>query len=88
MVPFMNQLTPDSFLQAAIAEARLGLAEAGIPKIMIGENRTFRGREAYVQSRGVIVDIVDDPECHNLMQAFVRARPELWNEDIGEEEGR
>lgn len=69
----MNQQTPDSFLQAAIAEARLGLAEGGIPKIVIDENRTFRGPEAHTQSRGVIVDIVDDPECHNLMPS-VHAR--------------
>ena len=150
----MNQQMPNTFLQAAIAEARQGLAEGGIPigsvlvldgqivgrghnrrvqrgsailhaemdaienagrltardyrrsvlystlspcdmcsgtallyripKIVIGENRTFRGPEAYVQSRGVTLEIVDDPECRRLMQEFILARPELWNEDIGE----
>jgi cytosine/creatinine deaminase len=55
----------------------------GIPRIVVGENRTFRGPEDYVRSRGVEVTVVDDPECRRLMTAFVAARPELWNEDIG-----
>jgi cytosine deaminase len=55
----------------------------GIPRIVIGENRTFRGPEEYVRSRGVELTIVDDPECVRLMQEFIAARPELWNEDIG-----
>jgi len=55
-----------------------------IPKIVIGENRTFRGPEEYVRSRGVTVEIVDDPECVRLMKEFIRSKPELWNEDIGE----
>ena len=55
----------------------------GIPRIVIGENRTFRGPEDYVRSRGVQLDIVDDDECIRLMRAFIDARPELWNEDIG-----
>lgn len=55
-----------------------------IPKIIIGENRTFRGPEEYVRSRGVTVEIVDDPECVRLMEEFIRSKPELWNEDIGE----
>jgi cytosine/creatinine deaminase len=54
-----------------------------IPKIVIGENRTFRGPEDYVRSRGVSLDIVDSPECYQLMQEFIAAHPELWNEDIG-----
>ena len=56
----------------------------GIPRIVIGENRTFRGPEDYVRSRGVELEIVDDPECVRLMQEFIAASPELWNEDIGE----
>jgi cytosine deaminase len=56
----------------------------GIPKIVIGENRTFRGPEDYLISRGVDLEIVDDQECVRMMQEFIRARPELWNEDIGE----
>ena len=55
----------------------------GIPRIVIGENRTFRGPEDYVRSRGVELTIVDDPECVQLMREFIATRPELWNEDIG-----
>ena len=55
-----------------------------IPRIVIGENRTFRGPEDYVRSRGVALEIVDDAECVRLMEEFIAARPELWNEDIGE----
>ncbi len=55
-----------------------------IPKIVIGENQTFQGPEDYVRSRGVELDILNDPECIQLMQDFIAARPNLWNEDIGE----
>jgi cytosine deaminase len=55
-----------------------------IPKIVIGENRTFRGPEDYVRSRGVVLEIVDSTECFQLMQEFIAKHPELWNEDIGE----
>ena len=55
-----------------------------IPRIVIGENRTFRGPEDYTASRGIKLEIVDDPECIALMEEFIAARPELWNEDIGE----
>jgi creatinine deaminase len=54
-----------------------------IPRIVIGENRTFRGPEDHVRSRGVELSIVQDEECIELMRAFIAARPELWNEDIG-----
>src|SRR5262249_43316676 len=54
-----------------------------IPRIVIGENRTFQGPEDYVRSLGVILEIRDDPECIALMEAFIRDRPDLWNEDIG-----
>jgi cytosine/creatinine deaminase len=54
-----------------------------IPRVVIGENRTFQGPEDYVRSQGVTLEIRDDPECIALMEAFIRARPELWNEDIG-----
>lgn len=56
----------------------------GIPKVVIGENRTFQGPEDYVRSRGVELQIVDSEECYQLMQNFIAAHPELWNEDIGE----
>ena len=55
-----------------------------IPKVVIGENRTFQGPEAYVRSRGVELVILDDPQCIRLMEEFIAASPELWNEDIGE----
>lgn len=54
-----------------------------IPRIVIGENETFQGPEAYVRSRGVKLEIVGDPQCIEMMRAFIEARPELWNEDIG-----
>jgi cytosine/creatinine deaminase len=55
-----------------------------IPRIVIGENRTFQGPEDYVRSRGVTLEIVDDAECVRLMEEFIAASPALWNEDIGE----
>lgn len=55
-----------------------------IPKIVIGENQTFRGPEDYVRSRGVELVILNYEECIQLMRDFIQARPELWNEDIGE----
>ena len=54
-----------------------------IPKVVIGENRTFRGPETYVKSRGVDVVVVDDPQCRELMETFISDNPELWHEDIG-----
>lgn len=54
-----------------------------VPRIVVGENRTFQGPEDYVRGRGVELTIVDDPECVRLMEEFIDARPELWNEDIG-----
>lgn len=56
----------------------------GIPRVVVGENRTFRGPEDYVRSRGVEVTVVDDPACRRLMVDFIERRPELWHEDIGE----
>ncbi|MGQ0715278.1 MAG: nucleoside deaminase [Gemmatimonadaceae bacterium] len=56
----------------------------GIPRIVIGENRTFQGPEDYLRSRGVELVVVDDAECARLMREFIAARPDLWNEDIGE----
>ncbi len=55
-----------------------------IPRIVIGENRTFRGPEDYLRSRGVLVEVLDDAACFRLMEEFIGAKPELWNEDIGE----
>jgi cytosine deaminase len=55
-----------------------------IPKIVIGENQTFQGPEDYVRSQGVELVILNDAECIQLMEDFIAAKPELWNEDIGE----
>ncbi|HEY1602094.1 MAG TPA: nucleoside deaminase [Pirellulales bacterium] len=55
-----------------------------VPKVVIGENQTFQGPEDYVRSRGVELVIVNDAECIRLMRDFIAARPDLWNEDIGE----
>ncbi|WP_158972942.1 nucleoside deaminase [Paraglaciecola sp. L3A3] len=56
----------------------------GIPKVVVGENRTFCGPEEYVRSRGVELEVVDNEECYQLMQTFIQNNPALWNEDIGE----
>jgi creatinine deaminase len=55
----------------------------GITKIVVGENETFMGEEALLRSRGVIVDVVQDQACIEMMKSFIADRPELWNEDIG-----
>jgi creatinine deaminase len=54
-----------------------------IPKVVVGENETFRGPEEYLRSRGVELEIVNDAECIRIMSEFIAQRPELWNEDIG-----
>ncbi len=56
----------------------------GIPSVIIGENRTFLGEEELLRSRGVQLTVVDDPQCKTLMDEFIAAHPQLWNEDIGE----
>jgi cytosine/creatinine deaminase len=57
----------------------------GIPRVVIGENRTFLGAEDLLRSRGVEVVVLDSPECAAMMERFIAEHPELWNEDIGEE---
>ena len=56
----------------------------GIPKVVIGENTTFRGPEDYLRSRGVELVMADSQECKDLMQEFIAGNPQLWDEDIGE----
>jgi len=56
----------------------------GIPKVVIGENRTFKGEEDLLRGRGVELVLLDDARCVGLMRHFIDAHPELWNEDIGE----
>lgn len=56
----------------------------GIPKVVVGENRTYLGQEALLRSRGVEVTVLDNQECIEMMQTLIEKSPELWNEDIGE----
>jgi cytosine/creatinine deaminase len=56
----------------------------GIPKVVVGENKTFQGPEDYVRSRGVDLVLANNAECIQLMEDFIQANPTLWNEDIGE----
>ena len=56
----------------------------GIPRVIVGENKTFQGPEQYVKDRGVDVTVLNDPECIEMMEKFIRENPTLWNEDIGE----
>lgn len=56
----------------------------GIPKVVIGENRTFMGEEELLRSRGVDVEVLDDSRCVEMMTRFIAENPALWNEDIGE----
>ena len=55
-----------------------------IPKVVIGENQNFQGGEAYLLIRGVELEILDEPACITLMEAFIAEHPDLWYEDIGE----
>lgn len=56
----------------------------GIPHVVVGENRTFLGAEDHLRANGVRVDVMDDPRCVEMMSGFIAAKPDLWNEDIGE----
>jgi len=56
----------------------------GIPEVVVGENQTFQGAEDYLRSNGVKLEVVDSRECKELMEQFIREKPTLWNEDIGE----
>ena len=55
----------------------------GIGRLVVGESRTFLGQHEWLMKYGVEVILVDDPECVELMSAFITARPDIWNEDIG-----
>ncbi|MDP3442617.1 MAG: nucleoside deaminase [Ignavibacteria bacterium] len=55
----------------------------GIPKVIIGENKTFMGEEELLTSRGVEVDVLQDENCIEIMTSFIKDNPTLWNEDIG-----
>jgi cytosine deaminase len=55
-----------------------------IPRVVVGENHTFVGAEDYMRANGIQVEVVQDADCIHLMEEFIRERPQLWNEDIGE----
>lgn len=54
-----------------------------IPRVVVGENLTFKGAEDYLKQNGIALELVQDAECIQLMRDFIRENPELWNEDIG-----
>ena len=56
----------------------------GIPKVVVGENQTFMGEEDLLRSRGVVIEVLQDPVCVDLMRRFIASKPDVWNEDIGE----
>ena len=70
-------LSPCSMCSGAIALY-------GIPRVVVGENVTFLGEEEWLRGKGVQLEVVNDLRCIELMRKFIAARPELWNEDIGE----
>jgi cytosine deaminase len=55
-----------------------------IPCVVVGENHSFMGEEAWLRSRGITVEVVQDEDCIAIMKEFIQAHPDLWNEDIGE----
>jgi len=70
-------LSPCSMCSGAIALY-------GIPKVVVGENKTFLGEETWLKSKGVDVEVWQDATCIDMMTTFIADEPELWNEDIGE----
>lgn len=70
-------LSPCPMCSGAIALYR-------IPRVVIGENRSFMGEEDWLRGRGVELTVLDDPACIALMERFMREQPAVWNEDIGE----
>lgn len=70
-------LSPCPMCSGAIALYR-------IPRVVVGENRTFAGEEGWLTARGVSVTVLQDERCIDLMRRFIAAHPELWDEDIGE----
>jgi creatinine deaminase len=60
------------------------IVQFGIPRVVVGENKTFGGNETFLREHGVEVVIADDPDCVALMERFIREKPDLWAEDIAE----
>jgi cytosine deaminase len=61
------------------------IIQFGIPRVVIGENKTFGGNESFLRQHGVEIVIADDPDCIALMERFINEKPELWAEDIAED---
>ncbi|MEM7613410.1 MAG: nucleoside deaminase [Pseudomonadota bacterium] len=61
------------------------IVQFGIPRVVVGENKTFGGNEAFLEERGVEVIVADDPDCIAIMTRFIAEKPELWAEDIAED---
>ena len=61
------------------------IIQFGIPRVIIGENKSFGGNEEFLRSRGIEVIVADDPDCMALMERFMREKPALWAEDIAED---
>ncbi len=55
----------------------------GIPKVIVGENQSFMGQEDYLRSQGIEIEVIQNSECLDMMQSFIKEHPALWNEDIG-----
>ena len=62
------------------------ILQFGIPRVIVGEDRNFEGNVAFLSERGVEVALLQDPDCIELMGRFIREQPEIWNEDIAEDE--
>ena len=60
------------------------VVQFGIKKVIVGENKTFEGAEEFMKQHGVEIVNLQNEECINMMENFIEAKPELWNEDIGE----
>jgi cytosine deaminase len=76
----------DSVLYTALSPCAMctgAILLYGIPRVVVGENTTFLGEEAWLRSRGVIVDVLQDSTCIAMMREFIDGNPSLWNEDIG-----
>lgn len=61
------------------------IVQFGIPRVVIGESKTFPGNETFLRARGIAVRVYDDPDCTGMMTDFIAANPQLWHEDIGRE---
>ena len=59
------------------------VVQFGIPRVIVGEDRTFPGALAFMQQHGVEVEVLDSAECFEMMARFIEEEPALWNEDIG-----